>query len=134
MIVLRVTKPTDTVVTFAELPIARHGRHINCVEAWPDCVDGTYNPSCCRFPKSCSCDNVHLLTAGDRVALAVPWDDFEPCVATAYTTAVVSDCYAHFTKAEGFGGWVVRLRDMQPIADPIPVALTGDVTVVELTP
>lgn len=26
-----------------------------CVELWPDCVDGVYNPACCRFPKSCSC-------------------------------------------------------------------------------
>lgn len=25
-----------------------------CVEAWPDCESGDYNPSCCRFPKSCS--------------------------------------------------------------------------------
>lgn len=26
-----------------------------CVEAWPDCETGLYNPACCRFPKSCSC-------------------------------------------------------------------------------
>lgn len=26
-----------------------------CVENWPDCATGEYNPSCCRFPKSCSC-------------------------------------------------------------------------------
>lgn len=26
-----------------------------CVEAWPDCSTGDYHPSCCRFPKSCSC-------------------------------------------------------------------------------
>jgi hypothetical protein len=26
-----------------------------CVERWPDCEEGSYNPSCCRFPKSCSC-------------------------------------------------------------------------------
>lgn len=26
-----------------------------CVEQWPDCVNDTYNPLCCRFPKSCSC-------------------------------------------------------------------------------
>ncbi len=26
-----------------------------CVEAWPGCETGEYNPSCCRFPKSCSC-------------------------------------------------------------------------------
>lgn len=27
----------------------------SCVEAWPECWTGEYNPSCCRFPKSCSC-------------------------------------------------------------------------------
>lgn len=26
-----------------------------CVKNWPECKDGDYNPSCCRFPKSCSC-------------------------------------------------------------------------------
>ena len=26
----------------------------SCVEAWPECETGEYNPSCCRFPKSCS--------------------------------------------------------------------------------
>ena len=26
-----------------------------CVEAWPDCAEGEYNPYCCRYPKSCSC-------------------------------------------------------------------------------
>lgn len=26
-----------------------------CVENWPDCASGQYNPACCRFPKSCSC-------------------------------------------------------------------------------
>ena len=26
----------------------------SCVERWPECETGEYNPSCCRFPKSCS--------------------------------------------------------------------------------
>jgi hypothetical protein len=26
-----------------------------CVEAWPECETGLYDPRCCRFPKSCSC-------------------------------------------------------------------------------
>ena len=26
-----------------------------CIEQWPECREGTYNPRCCRFPKSCSC-------------------------------------------------------------------------------
>lgn len=25
-----------------------------CVKRWPDCAPSEYNPSCCRFPKSCS--------------------------------------------------------------------------------
>jgi len=27
----------------------------SCVEQWPDCEEGMYDPRCCRFPKSCSC-------------------------------------------------------------------------------
>lgn len=26
-----------------------------CVQAWPECYEGGYDPHCCRFPKSCSC-------------------------------------------------------------------------------
>lgn len=29
-------------------------RDPSCVEGWPECVDGEYDPRCCRFPKSCS--------------------------------------------------------------------------------
>ena len=33
-----------------------HKRRLKaCVEAWPECEEGKYNPACCRFPKSCSC-------------------------------------------------------------------------------
>jgi hypothetical protein len=31
-------------------------RHAHCVEAWPGCTQGDYDPRCCRFPKSCSCE------------------------------------------------------------------------------
>lgn len=34
----------------------QYPRHAACVEAWPDCREGEYNPYCCRFPKSCRCD------------------------------------------------------------------------------
>jgi hypothetical protein len=27
-----------------------------CVERWPECATGEYNPACCRFPKSCSAE------------------------------------------------------------------------------
>ena len=30
-------------------------REPKCVERWPECENGGYDPSCCRFPKSCSC-------------------------------------------------------------------------------
>jgi hypothetical protein len=30
-------------------------RDPSCVEAWPGCYSGGYDPRCCRFPKSCSC-------------------------------------------------------------------------------
>lgn len=32
------------------------GRIPSCVERWPECYPGDYNPACCRFPKSCSCE------------------------------------------------------------------------------
>jgi hypothetical protein len=28
-----------------------------CIEAWPECRESGYDPRCCRFPKSCSCDD-----------------------------------------------------------------------------
>jgi hypothetical protein len=31
-------------------------RNPECVTAWPDCYDGGFDPRCCRFPKSCSCE------------------------------------------------------------------------------
>ena len=33
-----------------------HRRLKVCVENWPGCYEGGYDPSCCRFPKSCSCE------------------------------------------------------------------------------
>lgn len=36
----------------APMPSTR--RLTSCVERWPDCASGEYNPACCRFPKSCS--------------------------------------------------------------------------------
>ncbi|MFF2493232.1 hypothetical protein [Agromyces sp. NPDC058064] len=29
-------------------------REPTCVENWANCVNGEYNPACCRWPKSCS--------------------------------------------------------------------------------
>lgn len=37
-------------------PIAAPTRRLRvCVDAWPECEEGAYDPRCCRFPKSCSC-------------------------------------------------------------------------------
>jgi hypothetical protein len=66
-----------------------------CVENWPECESGMYDPRCCRFPKSCSCMSYDLelveeselepvvahvepMTAidhgtGTSVAFACPW-------------------------------------------------------------
>jgi hypothetical protein len=41
--------------TGSDLPLVPVRRFLSCVEAWPECVDGEYNPACCRFPKPCSC-------------------------------------------------------------------------------
>ena len=41
-------------VRFTDITCAM--RNPECLKQWPDCVDGEYNPLCCRFPKSCSCD------------------------------------------------------------------------------
>lgn len=38
-----------------ESPVVIRPRLRACVELWPECEEGQYNPSCCRFPKSCSC-------------------------------------------------------------------------------
>lgn len=33
----------------------RPRRLLACVQTWAQCAEGTFNPSCCRYPKSCSC-------------------------------------------------------------------------------
>lgn len=39
-----------------------------CLANWPDAENGSYNPSCCRFPKSCSIptDTTHLVPVTAR--------------------------------------------------------------------
>lgn len=36
-------------------PAPYGARNPHCVENWPECYSGGYDPRCCRFPKSCSC-------------------------------------------------------------------------------
>jgi len=44
-------------VVGADTPVfVNKGRHPECVEAWPECHTFGYDPRCCRFPKSCSCE------------------------------------------------------------------------------
>lgn len=38
-----------------QLPWQTDRRLKTCVERWPECHNGAYDPNCCRFPKSCSC-------------------------------------------------------------------------------
>lgn len=47
-------KSTDWVEAPEDAVVDR--RHAECVENWPDCYTMGYDPRCCRFPKSCSCD------------------------------------------------------------------------------
>jgi hypothetical protein len=42
-----------------------------CVEAWPECHSGEYDPRCCRFPKSCSCSS--YVSANVTEADLEPW-------------------------------------------------------------
>lgn len=45
-----------------------------CVEKWPACYSGGYNPACCRFPKSCSPHGrIEAVRAGNLTE-----DDLEP--------------------------------------------------------
>lgn len=37
-------------------PFLPRPRLKDCVETWPECYEGGYDPRCCRFPKSCSAD------------------------------------------------------------------------------
>jgi hypothetical protein len=43
---------TEPAVPFRDM------REPGCVEAWPECFSGGYDPSCCRFPKSCSVQDI----------------------------------------------------------------------------
>lgn len=49
-------------------------RHSGCIAAWPECVDGGFNPKCCRWPKECSCERTaplqhKLVDGGDSVVI-----------------------------------------------------------------
>jgi hypothetical protein len=64
------TDCTDAPPAAGEADTTPTHRLRGCVERWPDCEEGTYNPSCCRFPKSCSCTVYNPANVTD--------DDLEP--------------------------------------------------------
>jgi hypothetical protein len=41
-------------------------RSSDCIKQWPECEPGAYDPRCCRFPKSCSCESGALKGEGDE--------------------------------------------------------------------
>jgi hypothetical protein len=47
--------PQETHVEASEPIHHPRPRLRSCVEEWPECYEGGYNPKCYRFPKSCSC-------------------------------------------------------------------------------
>lgn len=59
-----------------ELPKAPTLRLKSCVENWPDCETGDYNPACCRFPKSCSATvwDAEYVTPDDLEPRPKSWD------------------------------------------------------------
>lgn len=50
------TGPMRTITSMSEQSNVVWERDENCVAVWPECHSGGYDPKCCRFPKSCSCE------------------------------------------------------------------------------
>lgn len=48
----------------------------SCIEQWPECETGDYDPRCCRFPKSCSA-SVYRDGTSDEL-LEPPWSITSP--------------------------------------------------------
>lgn len=61
-------------VVAGEVIPGRRPRLKACVERWPACSTGDYNPACCRFPKSCSADiyDAETISPADLECAAVP--------------------------------------------------------------
>lgn len=51
-----VTTTTPGALMAAVVEPRAPARDPQCVERWPACGTGLYDPRCCRFPKSCSAD------------------------------------------------------------------------------
>lgn len=81
-----------------------------CVENWPECEEGSYDPACCRFPKSCSC------TVYDPAA--VKESDLEPSqeakeIMTHHGTCPRCQAAAEKLPAGSAGMFVGGIRNMQ---------------------
>lgn len=59
-----------------------------CVERWHDCCPGEYNPSCCRYPKSCSC----LIVQGEKTIETVTEDVVEVTATVEIIDDEPNDC------------------------------------------
>lgn len=72
-------------------PSGRRPRLRECVEAWPDCSEGDYDPKCCRFPKSCSC----TVYGDDTPAELLESRDGAPtCKHGTHKDSQCDDCFA----------------------------------------
>lgn len=92
-------------------------RYPACIASWPECRDGDFEPRCCRFPKSCSCNvadgdrpvtdqaervPMFILLVPAQPAYGVPADHSRSCRA----------CGEHFISRAGMGALV-------PLASPM---------------
>lgn len=56
-LIKRARAAADDIASRAAAPYRPKRRLKSCIEQWPECWSGDYNPLCCRFPKSCSCQS-----------------------------------------------------------------------------
>jgi hypothetical protein len=55
----------EVVEVASSMPEQVGQRDPDCIERWPSCYSGGYDPRCCRFPKSCSCENYNSPTVDE---------------------------------------------------------------------
>jgi hypothetical protein len=81
----------------------------SCVEEWPECETGAYDPHCCRFPKSCSPHPYQEAIDAGNVTEA----DLEPAPDPAPTPVLMSETRDVVAEvAEYLGDWRRTCRQM----------------------
>jgi len=75
-------------------------RDPECVANWPDCYEGGYDPSCCRFPKSCSCE----------VRRPLPGPDNSSAGLTSSPGSLVERVAGQIGMLAGFDNWMPEAR------------------------